>query len=147
MFEMYHGVGDLALGAAVYLPCFRHDHLGHFLACGGTPAAVVDMLLLLDKPSAVVRLLIVSSSPGCGPARVKTLLGVADMDHGDTCGCHVLLGGVFLGRSAPPLHARGNSRFDLLDRLAVALRRCSLLEGAVLVARALWLLEMVASLV
>jgi hypothetical protein len=140
------GAGDLAPGAAVYLPCFRHDHLGHFLACGGTPAAVVvDMLLLLDKPSAVVRLLLVSSLPGCGPAQVKTLLGVADVDHSDTCGCHVLLGGVFLGRAAPPLHARGNPRSDLSDRLAAALRWRFLLEGAVLAARAVWLLEMVAS--
>jgi hypothetical protein len=28
---------------------------------------------------------------------VKTLLGIADADHSDTCGCHSLLGGVFLG--------------------------------------------------
>jgi hypothetical protein len=52
---------------------------------------------------------------------------------------------VFLGRAAPPLHARGNPRSDSSDRPAAALRRRPLLEGAVLAARALWLLEMVAS--
>jgi hypothetical protein len=34
---------------------------------------------------------------GRSPALVKTLLSVAVADHGDTCGCHSLLGGVFLG--------------------------------------------------
>jgi hypothetical protein len=43
-------------------------------------------------------------------ARVKTLLGFAVADHGDTCGCHFLPGGVILGRDAPPLCARGNPR-------------------------------------
>jgi hypothetical protein len=43
-------------------------------------------------------------------ARVKILLGFAVVDHGDTCGCHFLPGGVILGRDAPPLCARGNPR-------------------------------------
>jgi hypothetical protein len=77
--------------------------------------------------------------------RVKTLLGGADADHGDTRGCHFLLGGVVLGRAAPPLCARGNPRSALSDRPAAALRRRSLLGGAVLAARASWLSEMVAS--
>jgi hypothetical protein len=66
------------------------------------------------------------------------------VDHGDTCGCHFLLGGVFLGRTAPPLHARGNPRSALLDRPTTALQRRTLLEDTALAARALWLSEMVA---
>jgi hypothetical protein len=72
------------------------------------------------------------------PARVKTLLNEADADHSDTSGCHSLLGGMFLGRSIPPLCAMG-------DRPAAALRRRPLLEGAALATRALWLSEVVAS--
>jgi hypothetical protein len=68
--------------------------------------------------------------------RVKTLLASADADHGDTRGCHFLLGGVALGRAAPPLCARGNPRSALSDRPAAALRCRSLLGGAVLAARA-----------
>jgi hypothetical protein len=52
---------------------------------------------------------------------------------------------VLLGRTAPPLHARGNPRSALSDRPAATFRRRSLLEGAALAARALWLSEMVAS--
>jgi hypothetical protein len=61
---------------------------------------VVDVLLLVDKllaavvVCAIVRLHFVKVR--CS-ARVKTLLGSAVADHGDTCGCHFLLGGVFLG--------------------------------------------------
>jgi hypothetical protein len=58
------------------------------------------------------------------PTRVKALLGDAGADHGDTCGCHFLLGGVFLGRTTPPLHARGNPRSALSDWPTAALRRC-----------------------
>jgi hypothetical protein len=54
---------------------------------------------------------------------------------------------MFLGRTAPTLHARGNPRTALSDWPAMALWRYSLLEGAALAASALWLSEMVASLV
>jgi hypothetical protein len=57
---------------------------------------LVYVLLLVGKlPPVVVAggmLLLVSVSLGYG-----LLLGVADADHGDTCGCLFLLGGVFLG--------------------------------------------------
>jgi hypothetical protein len=81
----------------------------------GTPVVVVDVLLLVDKlPSAVVFLMHATSclrSAGVRPpAWVKTLLGVADADHGDTCGCHSLFGGMFLGRSRPsPLFVPGET--------------------------------------
>jgi hypothetical protein len=39
-------------------------------------------------------------------ARVKVLLGASDADHGDACGCHFLLGGVFMDLTIPPLDAR-----------------------------------------
>jgi hypothetical protein len=78
------------------------------------------------------------------PSPVKTLLNGVDADHGDTCGCHSLLGGMFLGRVTPPLCARGNPRFALSDWLAAVLRRRPLLGGAVLAARALWLSETMA---
>jgi hypothetical protein len=73
------------------------------------------MLLLVDKlplPSAVVTTCLLLAGVRF-PARVKALLGVANADHGDTCGCHFLLGGVLLGRTAPPLQARGNPRSAL----------------------------------
>jgi hypothetical protein len=55
----------------------------------GTPAVVVDVLLLVDKlPSAVVFLMhatsYLCSARVWPPAGVKTQLGVADADHGDT---------------------------------------------------------------
>jgi hypothetical protein len=40
--------------------------------------------------------------------------------------------GVFLGRTVPPFRARGNPRYALSDRPAVALRCRPLLEGAAL---------------
>jgi hypothetical protein len=79
------------------------------------------------------------------PTRVKTLLGVAVADNDDTCGCHFLFGGVFLGRTIPPLSAKGNPRFALPDRPTAALWCRLLLEGVALAARVLRLLEMVAS--
>jgi hypothetical protein len=75
---------------------------------------------------------------------VKILLGVAVADNDDTCGCHILFGGVFLGRTVPPLSARGNPRSALSDRPWAALWRRPLLEGAALAVRVLRLLEMVA---
>jgi hypothetical protein len=104
----------------------------------GTPAVVVDVLLLVDKlPSAAVFSMHATTclrfAGVRSPARVKTLLGVADADHGDTCGCHSLLGGVFLGQRRPsPLFVPGETLGPLLDQPAVALRRRPLLEGAVL---------------
>jgi hypothetical protein len=79
------------------------------------------------------------------PAQVKILLDEADADYGDTSGCHSLLGSMFLGRSIPPLCARGNPRSALSDRPAAALQRRPLLEGVALAARALWISEVVAS--
>jgi hypothetical protein len=114
----------------------------------GTPAVVVDVLL--PSTSCLLRFSMHASahlrSAGVrSSARVKTLLGVADADHGDTCGCHFLLGGVFLGQTVPPLCARGNPRSALSDRPAAAFRRRPLLEGAVLAKRVLCLSELVAS--
>jgi hypothetical protein len=80
------------------------------------------------------------------PARVKTLLDVADADHGDNSGCHSLLGGVFFGRTISSLCSRGYPRYALSNRPAATLQRRLLLENVVLVARDLWLLK-VASLV
>jgi hypothetical protein len=50
-----------------------------------------------------------------------------------------------IGRTIPPLCAGGNARSALSDRPAAAFRRRPLLEGDVLVARIVWLSEMVAS--
>jgi hypothetical protein len=60
------------------------------------------MLLLVDKlPYAVASACLLFARVRF-PTRVKALLGFADADHGDTRGCHFLLGGVLLGRTAPP---------------------------------------------
>jgi hypothetical protein len=109
------------------------------------------MLLLVDKlPSAAVFLM---HATAClcfvgvrSPARVKTLLGVADADHSDTCGCQSLLGGVFLGQSRPPPFVLGETlgpfcwtgqqrRFGVVPFL----KALCWLRGV------LWLSEMVAS--
>jgi hypothetical protein len=75
IFPRVGGAGDLLRSRGVPALLWR-DHLGPILACGGTSAAVIDMLLLVDKlPSAVVRLLLVSfrrgvvSCPGESPTR------------------------------------------------------------------------------
>jgi hypothetical protein len=78
-------------------------------ACGDLAMAVAwarSGFLLVDKlPSAAVFLM---HATAClrfagvrSPVRVKILLGIADADHGDTCGCHSLLRGVFLGQRRP----------------------------------------------
>jgi hypothetical protein len=81
--------------------------------CAGQSTVVVDVLLLVDKLLAAVAVCVIARlrfvRVRCS-ARVKTLLGSAIADHGDTCGWHFLLGGVFLGRAAPPPCARGNPR-------------------------------------
>jgi hypothetical protein len=139
-------VPEIFSGAAVYLPRFGVTIsvlswrvvvlLRRWLTCSSSSTScLLRWFGYCLSPFAGVRSL----------ARVKALLGVADADHDDTCGCHFLLEGVFLGRAAPPLHARGNPRFDSSDRPAAALRRRPLLEGVVLAARALRLFEMVAS--
>jgi hypothetical protein len=132
-------------GAAVYLYCFGGTIsvlswramvlLRRWLTCSSSSTSCLMRLLQLVSFFARVWF----------PTRLKALLGFADADHGDTRGCHFLLGGVLLGRTAPPLHARGNPRSALSDRLAAALQRRSLLEGVVLAVRALWLSETVAS--
>jgi hypothetical protein len=102
----YVVAGVLASAPRCTLPAW-HDYLSPSLPCCGSPAVVADVLLLVDKlPASVACWLLaiarLSFAGGRSHARVKTLLGIVDAEHGDTCGCHFLLGGVFLGRTAPP---------------------------------------------
>jgi hypothetical protein len=115
----------------------------------GTPAVVVD--ILLPSTSCLLRFWMHAVAPlrfaGVrSPARVKTLLDVADADHGDTYGCHSLLGGVLLGQIVSPLCARGNPRSALSDRPAAAFFGIvPFLKAMCLAERVLWLSELVAS--
>jgi hypothetical protein len=125
------------------------DHLGLFLACwvprGGGRHAPPHLQAALCSGRWLLAAACLFFAGVRSSIRVKTLLGGADADNGDTRGCHFLLGGVILGRATPPLLCQGNPRSALSDRPAMALRRRPLLGGAVLAARALWLSEMVAS--
>jgi hypothetical protein len=102
----YVVAGVLASAPRCTLPAWR-DYLSPSLPCCGSPAVVADVLLLVDKLRASVACWLLAIARlrfagGRSHARVKTLLGVVDAEHGDTCGCHFFLGGVFLGRTAPP---------------------------------------------
>jgi hypothetical protein len=149
VFPRVGGSRSSCFGTAVYLPYF-----GRTISVHSWRAVVLLWRWLTCSSLSTSCLLLWCLTTAClcfvgvrFPARVKALLGVAGADHDDTYGCHFLLGGVFLGRTAPTLHARGNPRTALSDRPAMALWRCSLLEGAAFAASALWLSEMVASLV
>jgi hypothetical protein len=115
-------------------------------SCGGFQACSSSSTSCLLRWRSRCMLLPVSVFVGVrSPAPVKTMLSVADADHGDTCGCHSLLGGLFLGRATPsPLCARENPGSIFLDRRVATLRRRPLLEGAVLAAGVSWLSKMVA---
>jgi hypothetical protein len=87
--------GVLASALRCTYPAWR-DYLGPSLPCCGSPAVVADVVLLVDKlPALVVCWLLAIAclrfAGGRSHARVKTLLGVVDAEHGDTCGCHFLL--------------------------------------------------------
>jgi hypothetical protein len=56
---------------------------------------------------------------------VKTLLSASDADHSDACGYHLLLVGVVMVVTVPPLDAKGNLRSALSDWV-VAQRCCFL---------------------
>jgi hypothetical protein len=89
-------------GAAVYLYCFGRTIsvlswravvlLRRWLTCSSSSTSCLMWWLQLVSFFARVWF----------PTRVKALLDFANADHGDTRGCHFLLGGVLLGRTAPP---------------------------------------------
>jgi hypothetical protein len=125
VFRRVGGSRRSCFGAMVYLPCFG----GTISVLSWRVVVLLRRWLTCSSPSisCLLRWCLVTACLCFArvrfPARVKALLGDAGADHGDTCGCHFLLGGVFLGRAAPPLHTRGNPRSALSDRPAATLRR------------------------